>query len=74
MYPEIRCACVITCIACRRDVYKRGVSVHIVEPGFFKTPLLGATANRNRIEEKLKMLPDVYKADLPPDAVDKSKT
>jgi len=47
--------------------------VHIVEPGFFKTPLLDATASRKRLAEKLKKLPDVYKADLPPDIEEKSK-
>ncbi|XP_052792561.1 dehydrogenase/reductase SDR family member 9-like [Mya arenaria] len=54
----------------RRDVYKTGVTVHMLEPGFHKTPLLSVEAQKKRTEQKLKTLPDVWKKDLPSDIAD----
>ncbi|XP_052807866.1 17-beta-hydroxysteroid dehydrogenase type 6-like [Mya arenaria] len=54
----------------RRDVYKTGVTVHMLEPGFHKTPLLNIETQKKRIEQKLKTLPEVWKKDLPSDIAD----
>ncbi|XP_052818550.1 17-beta-hydroxysteroid dehydrogenase type 6-like [Mya arenaria] len=54
----------------RRDVYKTGVTVHMLEPGFHKTPLLSVEAQKKRTEQKLKTLPEVWKKDLPSDIAD----
>ncbi|WAQ94286.1 H17B6-like protein [Mya arenaria] len=54
----------------RRDVYKMGVTVHMLEPGIIKTPLVNIEAQKKRTEQKLKTLPMVWKKDLPSDIED----
>ncbi|XP_060582431.1 17-beta-hydroxysteroid dehydrogenase type 6-like [Ruditapes philippinarum] len=54
----------------RRELYRTGVKVQLIEPGAFKTPIFGRDYIRKMAENKVASLPADVKSDLPEDAVD----
>ncbi|XP_053374123.1 17-beta-hydroxysteroid dehydrogenase type 6-like [Mercenaria mercenaria] len=48
----------------RRELYRTGVKVSIVEPGSFKTGILDPSAQLKRLENKVNSLPDEIKGKL----------
>ncbi|XP_045168721.2 17-beta-hydroxysteroid dehydrogenase type 6-like [Mercenaria mercenaria] len=49
----------------RREIYRSGVSVHIIEPGFYRTPLMDRESYRQKLNNKIKQLPEDVKESLP---------
>ncbi|XP_045168718.2 dehydrogenase/reductase SDR family member 9-like [Mercenaria mercenaria] len=54
----------------RREIYRSGVSVHIIEPGFHRTPILDRESYRQKVNDKIKQLPQDIKDSLPCNLVD----
>ena len=48
---------------CRREMYGSGVSIHIIEPGFYRTNL--ADQFESSLDEKIKTLPKDIQDSLP---------
>ncbi|XP_045167754.2 17-beta-hydroxysteroid dehydrogenase type 6-like, partial [Mercenaria mercenaria] len=53
----------------RRELYRTGVKVQIIEPGAFKTPIFGRGYIRRMAENKVASLPAEIRSQLPNDAV-----
>ncbi|XP_053374121.1 retinol dehydrogenase 7-like [Mercenaria mercenaria] len=53
----------------RRELYRTGVKVQIIEPGAFKTPIFGREYIRRMAENKVASLPAEIRSQLPNDAV-----
>lgn len=56
----------------RRENLSRNsdVSVHIIEPGFYRTPLVNEVGYRRKIEAKIEQLPSDIRVSLPSNIVD----
>ena len=51
----------------RREMYGSGVSIHIIEPGFYRTPMMDKEGIVHRLEAKIKNMPKDFQESLPVD-------